>query len=128
MKKFLLYAGALAFSIASYATISAFKTKSLQDEGSHYVVVKEYQNITVGEKSYILITYGADKTEYVECEYEPTKNGIKERQEARTKNAQTLNGIFDKLRSQGYHLSASNSGSFVANYVGYFSEAYVFEK
>lgn len=127
MKKFLLYAGAVALSITCFAVISAFKNRSAQEESSHYVIVKAFQNVGFGEKSYILTTYGPDKTDYVECEYEPTKSGFKERQVARIKNAETLNSIFDKLKSQGYHLSASNSQVYAVNVV-YSNETYIFEK
>lgn len=124
MKKFLLYAGAVALSIASFAVISAFKNKSVQDEGGHYVIVKSFQNPGIGEKSYFLICYDSDKTEVVESEYELTSSGIKERLERRTKNIQLLHTIFEKIRSNGYHLTASSSPG-VANYT---QENYIFEK
>lgn len=136
MKKFFLYAGAVALSIASFAVISAFKNRSVQDEGGHYVIVKTFQNVAIGEKSYALICYGPDKTETVDYEYEPTLSGYKERQERRTKNIQTLTGIFEKVKNLGYHLTSQSaavmppgsSGIGGPSYSMYLGEIYVFEK
>jgi hypothetical protein len=109
MKKFLFYAGAIALGIASFAVISAFKARSAQDEDAKYIIVRSFQNFAVGEKSYFVVCYGPDKSEVVECEYEQTQNGIKERQERRIRNTQLINSTFQKIGSMGYHLVSSSS-------------------
>lgn len=120
MKKFLLYAGAVALSIVCFAIISAFKNKSIQDEGGHFVIVKSFPSVGFADP-YLIVCYSQSKIETINLEREED-GSRKDILKHRSDNLWTFCNLFEKLRVEGYHLRTQSP--LMQGYV----ETFVFEK